>query len=83
MQKLPKVETSSVIIRFLTDIARTMNPKDREMFCRAIEDSMNDLKLQLNEYKDLKWYGASKRRSDSLRHLEKEKTVCKNLEYYF
>ena len=79
MQKVPKILDPPVLQRVLSSLMERMKPEDQSMFCKAITKSMETLKLQLSDFNELGWWNASKRRSDGLRHLEKEKTVCQLL----
>jgi hypothetical protein len=65
--------SSAVIERVLNGLMEGMEPRDREMFCRAIDKSSDNLRLQLRDFVEMEWYSAAKRRSDCLRHLEKIK----------
>jgi len=72
--------SGATIVRVFGGILDSMEEGGKEVFCKSILYTSEGLQAQVNEYKEKKWWGACKKRTDALRHLEKIREECSNFD---
>ena len=73
LRKIPKI---GVIDRFMSSLMESLDERDQKIFCNTLSKSVDTMKIQIDDYVEQEWWGAAKRRSDSLKHLERGKSLC-------